>query len=387
MAKNETIQLLPTFNILVQPSILHSPAQMLQTVLGDERQSINPVSLASQFLSTDTNDHLMPLLNTSSRLVALQTFVQCFVVLTNNNKLREAEISKGVDWLLNNIDPSLYRYLFSLKTITFKIFMKKIFPAVVNSRNIKVAKDIIDQKIDMTSHSNPKIRTSLFHFSPEECMSIAVGNGDNRMVELLCKAGFATRIKQYYYHRMKGSWQTTLPWHTGKLQVLQTLLSFEADPEYLCDGKERGFALVDAAHSGSLEAVEMLWRAGCRVNLYVPSFGTPLQAAVCGERFKIAEFLLKHGADPNGTQYHIPFHDAKSACYMNECERFALNTSIEIACKKNNIPLAEILLEYRALVDISPLSQVVSDDYETVRALLHDRSFSYSNSVDYSLEL
>ena len=59
--------------------------------------------------------------------------------------------------------------------------------------------------------------------------------------------------------------------------------------------------LGEAARSGSVEIVETLINAGCDVNCRTasPDKLTPLESAILQERYNVAEFLLKKGADPN----------------------------------------------------------------------------------------
>jgi hypothetical protein len=79
----------------------------------------------------------------------------------------------------------------------------------VNFGNTKVAKIIIYHNIDIAS---PKLS-----YLQNRCMSIAVKNKDNRMVELLCQAGFPPQLTRD---------RQCLPWRTGSLEVLRTLLDF-----------------------------------------------------------------------------------------------------------------------------------------------------------------
>lgn len=396
--KNQNPQPLSIFNLLDKPSsqlnILNSPQygiKILQMALGDTVRwaktdeglafgsiDVTPritlgkysdlVSLASYFPPEDTNNNVVSSLSTFDmpgippQLVALQHFLQHFIVLTSNHTLSQTMLFNVVDWMLKNIDASLFSYLFSLKSIAVKIFIRKIFRAVVNSGNTKVAKEIINRGIDLISIH----RSGLCHYHTlgEDCMSIAVKNDDNRMVQLLCAAGSLPRIVQFVDHFNK----RRLPWETGRLEVLQTLLSFGADPEYLVKDTPRGFPLVDAAKTGNLDAVNMLITAGSGVNVYVQSyFGTALQAAVHSENLELVECLLGWGADvnvPHGPQYYVQIEKFGYSRCISEFKACAFKTPIQIACERNNIPLVEMLLAHGAPVDLCPLPQTIIDRSE-----------------------
>ncbi|QKX63234.1 uncharacterized protein TRUGW13939_10403 [Talaromyces rugulosus] len=347
--KNQNPQPLSIFNLLDKPSsqlnILNSSqygTEILQMALGDTVRwaktdeglafgsiDVTPritlgkysdlVSLASYFPPEDTNNNVVSSLSTFDmpgippQLVALQHFLQHFIVLTSNHTLSQTMLFNVVDWMLKNIDASLFSYLFSLKSIAVKIFMRKIFPAVVNSGNTKKA------------------------LYPELSNLLIISTKDG-------------------YHGRR------------RLEVLQTLLSFGADPEYLVKDGPRGIPLVDAAKTGNLDAVKMLITAGSGINVYVPSyFGTALQAAVHSENLELVECLLGWGADvnvPHGPQYYVQIEKFGYSQYISEFKACAFKTPIQIACERNNIPLVEMLLAHGAPVDLCPLPQTIIDRSE-----------------------
>ncbi|PCG98613.1 Hypothetical protein PENO1_057110 [Penicillium occitanis (nom. inval.)] len=193
------------------------------------------------------------------------------------------------------------------------------------------------------------------------------------MIELLCTLGLLPQI----FSGLSIP-DPKLLWDKANPATLRTLLSFGADPECFIVNKPRGYPLVEAAKSGSLEAVKILLKGGSSVNVYVQKyFGTPLQAAVWAGHLEMVEFLIACGADinaPFGPQYQMPTpDDCVDACddCSNECTcmreqptYWSMNTPIQIACAKDNAPLVGLLLTHGANVNLSTVSQIDLNDYE-----------------------
>ncbi|CRG91178.1 Delta-latroinsectotoxin-Lt1a [Talaromyces islandicus] len=264
---------------------------------------------------------------------ALHIFMEYFVYMVNNGTLDPSYIAKGLEFLSRNCESSLLPVLLGRHSVSVKIFMRKIFPSIVYSGNTGIAKAIIDSGIDMSNYRYPPRGYSIEH---NHCMSIAVGNEDHKMVELLCKEKFATEIGSGIAIK--------LPWDLGNLDILRTLLLFGADPERFVLNRARGFPLIDAAASGNLEAVYMLLEAGANVNSYAPDhYGTALQAATYHKHLKVARLLIEQGADVNvtyRTQRQIPLH----AIGMPEYSPFG------IAVERNDISLVQLLIANGAYV-------------------------------------
>lgn len=366
-----------------------SVARLLQIALGNEvdvAKSLysfleRQISLTSYFPPVETSNNVEVLFHLQERSAiqfALQGFLQYFIILTNDGLLSTRQIQKGIEWLSMNLNDSFLSELFSYKTTKIKTFIRKIFPAVVAGGNIRAAKYILEGHIDILNLTNyrPRSYFNRHYTQQEKCMSTAVRNGDSRMVELLCTAGFSLKIIDPI---------SDLPWNTMNFETLKTLLSFGADPECFIVGRPQGYPLIDAAKSGSLEAVNILLEQGSRVNFYVKDyFGTALQAAVWAGHLEMAKFLIAWGADinaPFGTQYQLSTHKKFLLDYKNgTC--WSIKTPIQISCAKNNIPLAELLLNYGADVNLSPLSQIDLSDNE--RHYLFTRGGYKFGPIDYS---
>uniref|UniRef100_A0A093V663 Putative ankyrin repeat protein n=1 Tax=Talaromyces marneffei PM1 TaxID=1077442 RepID=A0A093V663_TALMA len=352
--------------------------------------------ISSPFRSTDFG---MP-----SQLAAMQRFLQYFVCLTNNDALEHSQTFNVVTWLLKKFNKSLFAYIFNLRTTTSKIFMRKILPASVNSGNTKLVEEILNRAfVSRTRHDNDLPLDA--EYLQEYCITIAVQRQDQRMLQLLCEAGFPP---QFYLDNSNPLSQKHLPldtdiflsqghlpWNTASLDILQTLISFGADPDGMLVNVERGFPLINAAELGNLAAVDMLLKAGSRVNSYVRDyFGTPLQAAVYANQAKMVEFLIAKGADVNapfGEQYRPKSWRWSDAYRLNNKVRdrhqCIAKTPIQIACEMNNMSLVELLLANGALVDLSPLSRITAEGVSYVEsAMSYITNFESSSgySDDYS---
>lgn len=321
-----------------------------------------------------------------SQLIAVQRFLQYFICLTNNDALAENHVCNAVNWLLQIFDRSLFLHIFNRRTIMSKLFMRKILPASINTRNEELVRDILERGFESKHCRSHGLSWSLRALH-EDCIRIAVHNQDHRMLRLLCEAGFRPHFNSD--QRLPLSSQKYLPWRTKDLEVLQILLSFKADPDCMLTDASPGFPLVDAAGSGNLRAVEMLINAGSNVNIYVGSYlGTPLQAAVYWEQLEVARFLIEKGADvnaPYGDQYRFNEFLWTIIDYFQEETRehynCSIKTPIQIACDFNNVPLFELLLARGAIVDISPLSQMRPDDMGLIENIIK-RTHSSGSSFD-----
>lgn len=251
------------------------------------KQTLKKVEhLALYVPSSDTNG-LSPLVFGSNEMTnrsdPLFTFIDYFVYMTNNDMLHQSHIMKGLEFLPWTWESTFLPFLLDRNSVPLKIFMRKIFPSIVDSGNTTIAKAIIDSGIDLSNYRHPSRGNSNAN---SHCMSIAVCNEDQKMVELLCKEKFSTNIYWRRYYK--------LPWNSGNLDILRTLLLFGADPECFVLDRSRGFPLVDAASQGNLEAVNMLLAAGANVNTYdARHYGTALQAAIYTKRLKVAEILIE----------------------------------------------------------------------------------------------
>lgn len=355
-----------------QLSFCNSPlseANSLQIALGDvvnnAMRSISilrgSISLTSYFPPEDPDNAWITVSYGLEGLVTQSKLLQSFIGLTNRGAIGGSQLESGINGIIIILGESFLIDLLSGETITTRIFMRKILPAVVAVGSIKVTKYILEGCIDILNLTS--CRHSYWGCTEQEvCMSTAVRNGDSRMVELLCTAGFSLRILD---RKRLPIADRKLLWNAGNINALQTLLTFGAHSECFIIGTPQGYPLIDAAKSGSLEAVNILLRHGSRVNFYVKRhFGTALQAAVWAQDLEMAKFLIACGADVNapfGTQYQLAADDLS-----DHDQRLSLMTPIQIACAKNNVPLAELLLNRGANVNLSSLIQLDykgSEDY------------------------
>ncbi|KAI7969752.1 hypothetical protein EIK77_006700 [Talaromyces pinophilus] len=378
----------------VQVNILRNPkfgVKLLQMALGDalklEDSDMfvlirNPFTgrqthrnLASYFPPRDEKNDTISCpfrsvdLDMPPQVVALQRLLQYFICLTNNDALEDSHLFDAVNWLLKKFDRSLFTYIFDLRTTTSKIFMRKILAASVNSGDTRLVEDILHRGLDFDyRHPHPYEKNL-----QERCISIAVQNQNQRMLQLLCRAGFSPQFyppdkdspsRLFPKDRDLLPSQRHLPWNTDSLEILRTLLTFNADPEGMLMGVQRGFPLVNAARSGNLGAVDMLLEAGSNVNVYVTNyFGTALQAAVHAKQLELVKHLIEKGADVNapfGEQYR-----PNSCRKFRESHHCVAKTPIQIACEMNNMSLVDLLLDHGAYVDLSLLCRItVEEDIE-----------------------
>jgi ankyrin repeat protein len=189
------------------------------------------------------------------------------------------------------------------------------------------------------------------------------------MVELLCQAGVPPKVNN--------GWAWTLkPWES-RLPMLHNLLAARAHPVSFIADKEPGFPLVNAAQEGSLLAVQLLLNAGAPINITMPQYyGTALQAACWGDNLELARYLIEYGADTN-----IPHALPSSVCHrksLTPLEYMALQTPIQIAAKRNNVRLVELLLQRGANANACPL--FAHPDVELLSSYKPRRGAVYENS-------
>ena len=145
----------------------------------------------------------------------------------------------------------------------------------------------------------------------------------------------------------------------GHLSVASHLLEKGIDPNVIIRGET---PLYLAAESGNLAICELLIKAGAKLN--PPTQTQPLTAAVRHDLSKIADLLIKQGADVN----HLPYFGSDSHAY----------TALVTALLASNQPMVKKLLAAGAdpnrcdpRYSISPLHfAVVSSNQELLRMLL-----------------
>jgi ankyrin repeat protein len=288
---------------------------------------------------------------TTDRSNPLHTFIDYFVYMTNNDMLDQFDIMKGLEFLSRTFE-STFSSILGLNSVPMKIFLRKIFPSIVRSRNTSMAKAIIDSGTDMSNYRPPHPR--VYSYALDNCMSIAVYNADQKMVELLCKEKFSVEIKSHGSKR--------LPWNLGNLDVLRTLLVSGADPDYFVVNEQPGFPLVDAARSGNLEAVDMLLTAGANVNSYALGHcWDALKAAIYSKNLDLAELLIDRGADVNAT-YRSP---TRYDFFAHRTPHF---TPFEIAVEVKSTPLVQLLITRGAHVGVCVPNH---DEYDKDHSLRH----------------
>ncbi|KAE8553615.1 hypothetical protein TMatcc_006939 [Talaromyces marneffei ATCC 18224] len=390
---NQMTQMLPNSDMLVQSSSqlnsCNSPlfaARSQQIALRNTLDSVmssilrdsiskKTISLTLYFPPDDIdNDQMLSSheLEGFGTQFALQKLLQYFISLTNNGIILKSQLQKGVEWISTNLKESFLSDLFGRESTAIRTFMRKILPAAVSCGNTKMVECIIEKNIDILNMTNYRNRDG--YTEQEECMSIAVTNGDSRMVELLCTAGFSLQIVSHF-----SSPNSKMLWDTKNLGALRILLSFGADPECFIIDKPRHYPLIDAAKSGGLEAVKMLVKRGSTVNSYVQAyFGTSLQAAVWAGHLEIAEFLIRCGADINALSALTPddcVDDCVDDCFcsFHRPMYWGMKTPIQIACAKNHVSLAKLLLTHGANVDLTTSFQI-----ERYFKCSHRRDYRYS---------
>ncbi|KUL84791.1 hypothetical protein ZTR_07259 [Talaromyces verruculosus] len=347
-----------------------------------------------QMLIVRPDDFGMP-----PQLAAVQIFLQSFICLTCNDALDDSHIFNAVNWVLERFKRSLFTYIFELHTTTSRIFMRKIFPAFVKTGNTELVEEILDRRLTFNKQCNDGLPWSTDRLQ-EDCIAIAIQNQDQRMLKLLCRAGFRPRFRLGDERDALLS-RMNLPWNTNNLEILLTLISFNADPDCMLTDVKRGFPLVNAAESGNLGAVDMLLKAGSSVNIYVEDyFGNSLQAAVHAEQLLMVKFLIEKGANvnaPYAEQYKLENMDWASAyqlkANMRKRHHCVAKTPIQIACELNNIPMVELLLDHGALVNLSPLSRLTAEALDTKSSSDHSIGYSpnyenipYHTALQYSVQ-
>ena len=164
--------------------------------------------------------------------------------------------------------------------------------------------------------------------------------------------------------------QTALVWATAEshLDVVRALIDAGADVHVR---STLGFTpLLFAARNGDLEAAAMLIAAGVSVN-EVGADGThALTLAIVSARDAMARFLLKHGADPNGTLAGVPaLHAAAGnvSSWLMHWRRLRRQSSgaIDGFAQSERLPLVRVLLAAGA----DPNARIAADSliYEIQR--------------------
>ena len=279
-------------------------------------------------------------LQDKSPISIFQRFLRHLIFLSVNNLLNQWEFNKVCDWVVNNGGTDVLIFLCQIRSPFMEVFARKVFLSAVQSDNVALGHKILQRKIRL--HTDHPCQRQFW----TNCLTHAVCNRNEAIVELLCQAGV---------HREINWWPWESDWHL-QLPALQTLLDYGAHPEAFFKNKGAGFPLISAALNGSLDAVELLLKKGARVNLYLSNdYGTALQAAVFRGHSEVAKYLIQYGADtdiPHMQQIELPYLDIRT----NDGQWISVLTPVQVAAKMNNLPLLQTLLQYGASAMACPIS-------------------------------
>lgn len=279
-------------------------------------------------------------LQDKSPLSIFQNFLRHFIFLSVNNLLHQWDFNKVCEWVVKNGGTDILIFLCQLRSPIMGVFARKAFHSAVQSDNVALGRKILQCKIRL--HTDHPCQSQFW----TNCLTDAVCNRNEAIVELLCQAGV---------HREINWWPWGVDWHL-QLPALQKLLDYGAHPEAFFKNKGAGFPLISAALNGSLDAVKLLLNKGARVNLYLRNdYGTALQAAVFRGHSEVAKYLIQHGADiniPDTPQIQLPYWGIGGS----GCQGISVLTPVQIAAKMNNLPLLQRLLQYGASAMACPVS-------------------------------
>ncbi|KAK5174922.1 Transient receptor putative cation channel subfamily A member 1 [Saxophila tyrrhenica] len=170
-------------------------------------------------------------------------------------------------------------------------------------------------------------------------LQTAAHSGSNAIVERLLQAGATDASTGGFY----GS-SIHAAAEKGDCYMLKTLLTSGKIANGINElGGTFGTPLIAAAAraaaNGHLEIVSMLHHHGCALNALSTVYGTPLHAACSTSRPKVAEFLLRSGANPSveDQRRRTPLHAAVSASEgMHAIIDTILDTKPHVADKRDS---------------------------------------------------
>ncbi|OJJ53761.1 hypothetical protein ASPSYDRAFT_110456, partial [Aspergillus sydowii CBS 593.65] len=279
-------------------------------------------------------------LQDKSPLSIFQNFLRHFIFLSVNNLLHQWDFNRVCEWVVKNGGTDILIFLCQLRSLIMGVFARKAFLSAVQSDNVALGRKILQCKIRL--HTDHPCQSQFW----TNCLTDAVCNRNEAIVELLCQAGV---------HREINWWPWGVDWHL-QLPALQTLLDYGAHPEAFFKNKGAGFPLISAALNGSLDAVKLLLNKGARVNLYLRNdYGTALQAAVFRGHYEVAKCLIQHGADTNIPvirEILLPGWSISGYEWL-WC---SVLTPVQISAKMNNLPLLQRLLHDGASAMACPIS-------------------------------
>ncbi|KAL2856490.1 ankyrin repeat-containing domain protein [Aspergillus pseudoustus] len=305
--------------------------------------------------------------------VILEDFLQRFLFLAINNLLPERKFNEVCDWTEKTFGRDALYLLCQFESPPMRVFERRVLRRAVESGDVCIAGRLI--RLCPKKQGDVNFQSRRW----SQYLDVAINCGQASMVELLCQAGVPPKVNITWAWTSK-SWEMHLP-------ILQILLAAGAHPETFIANREPGFPLVNAAHGGSIPAVQLLLDAGARIDLFSPEYyGTALQAACWEDRLEMARYLVDYGADPN-----IP-HILPSSVYeghsLGDLDRKALQTPIQIAAKRNNVALVELLLQRGANASACPVSShpyiELLSSQKPRRGAIHENTYlPYYTSPNY----
>ena len=215
-------------------------------------------------------------------------------------------------------------------------------PLVAAVRNKRVT--VVQLLLEHGTHPDALEESSESSNRRSSALHIASDGGNSELVELLLKHGASVDVADSDGNTALHLALKHLPPRVTSSQVV-AMNSVKSVPDVLLENK----ADVNAVNSsGETPLYIAAWRGFSgivRKMLEVcggnPNRGSPLAAACLSGNVKVADMLLRHGADPN---------QASNVSYYYYLDR---KLPLLIAVDKNNSELVELLLKHGANVDVT----------------------------------
>ena len=185
----------------------------------------------------------------------------------------------------------------------------------------------------------------------------AAENNHQKIVELLCRKG-----SKINYCRQNNGWTPlTIAACNGHTEVVKTLIKYKADiemPRIPKRGDSKPTAAFEAADENHPETLEVLCKAGAKINVIGFNGHTPLTVSSSRGYAKVVKILIKYKVDLemcdgfNQTALHQAVSENKPEIVDLLCRagadvkhRSLFQFPLEVAVYKQNIDIIKILLK------------------------------------------
>lgn len=344
---------------LLDPSFREARA-LLGECLGESIDPDSPdyssrISSSLEEITIDRYDgdlvHHVKRLSTASGHEAVFQLLRYTVYLSSNNLLSDRKTDKLLRWVIDSGNLWTLESLLGSTLPTTKIFACNLLVSAARLGEVNLVKALLAKGVD------PDALAGML--GKQTPLEVAADRGSVSLVKVLLDAKASPNVHhQNWRADSKTALQSAISGHHKNSVIARILIDGGADVNAV--ERDRYYPTTTlnlAAQYGDPDLVQKLLDAGARVNEMSADEGTALQIAVRRGNIEITEILIEAGADVD-----CPIGKAYQGVCKRSVEEMRFNvieTPLQRAANEGNMEMVQVLLEAGADIHGFPAREVL----------------------------